>query len=117
MARIIKPHTTHTQGWMPRQIGNFVLWQRDLPPFQYWIALVCGLVFAGYGFHFLLRGIQALQQGQDWSALLATGNTRLPYVSVEREILSGSLILLICSVLLPAMIAARSGWLDRFAEN
>ena len=87
-----------------------------MPPVRYWLTLVCGVAFAGYGVSFLRRGLEALQQGKEWSSLIATGNFKLPYVSVGREIISGSIILVFCGVLLAGMVASRCGWLDRFAD-
>lgn len=117
MARVIHPNTMRPQNRAEQLIANFVWWQRDQPSYRYWLILVCGVGFASYGIAFLLRGIQALQQGLTWSGLLATGNHRLPFVSVGREILSGSLILVICTVLLGGLIASRCGWLNRFVED
>ena len=117
MARVIKQNTAQAPGWARQQIAAFVCWQQDLPPFHYWTAVACGVGFAGFGISFLLRGVRALQQGNDWSSLLATGNHRVPYVSVGREIVSGSLIVLLCVVLLSGMIASRCSWLDRFAAD
>ena len=117
MTRVIRRQTTQPTGWAQQQFANFVLWQRDLPAFRFWVIMIAGVGFGGYGVHFLLRGAEALQQGKDWSSLLATGNLRIPYVSVAREIASGSFITVFCILLLAGMVAARSGWLDRFVDN
>ncbi len=115
MAGVIPPGTKQASGWK-QKIAALVWWQRDLNPIRFWTILVCGIAFAGFGVRYLWHGIDALQQGKDWSSLIATGNYKMPYATIGHEIFSGSLILVCCVALLVGMIASRCGWLDRFVE-
>jgi len=104
-------------GWFERQVSKFVWWQRDLPATTYWISLSCDVIFGGYGLRFLFRGIHAFQEGDSWSSLVATGNFKMPFVSVEYSIISGMLIIVFSSIYLLTMLAARFGLLNRYAVD